>query len=571
MRFNIGFKIFSIAAFLVALMIGAAFVSVKLISDVRHELDIVSETQLPVSEAVAQVTVHILEQGILLQRLFTFAQELNPDPSMIEKTRGEYEAFRIQIGLEFEAARKLLTDRPKDSHHHTTIYDRLLPGLNEIEAHYRAYQDEAEVLISALDVGDRPTFEALLPELALAQDKVDQEVAAFRSALERLVEVAAQKANQDEILALQVNVGLTLLAIVLGLLFAAVITKRLVRSVCNLVSGTEAVEAGDLDTSVPRTTHDEIGSLTDSFNHMIGELRLKERIKDTFGKYLDPRVVTRLLDSPEVAEQGGERREMTVMFIDLKGFTSISEQLSPNELVRMINRFFNHMTKAISDHDGVVDKFMGDAVMAFWGPPFTAPDAHATLACQAALDAVSHLSKFREEVVAELGESARDLDIDLRIGISTGEMIVGTVGSDVSKSYTVIGDPVNLGARLEGANKVYGTHILVADETRGEVTDEDLQFREIDLLRVKGKVQPVRVFELVSPDGGLDPAACQEFERALADYRARDWEKSEAAFNVVDAAAGEDSASQVFAERAAHLRKYPPRPDWDGVWVLEEK
>ena len=571
MRFNIGFKIFSIAAFLVALMIGAAFVSVKLISDVKHELDIVSETQLPVSEAVAQVTVHILEQGILLQRLFTFAQELNPDPSMIEKTRGEYEAFRIQIGLEFEAARKLLTDRPQDSHHHTTIYDRLLPGLNEIEAHYRAYQDEAEVLIIALDVGDRPTFEALLPELALAQDKVDQEVAAFRSALERLVEVAAQKANQDEILALQVNVGLTLLAIVLGLLFAAVITKRLVRSVCNLVSGTEAVEAGDLDTSVPRTTHDEIGSLTDSFNHMIGELRLKERIKDTFGKYLDPRVVTRLLDSPEVAEQGGERREMTVMFIDLKGFTSISEQLSPNELVRMINRFFNHMTKAISDHDGVVDKFMGDAVMAFWGPPFTAQDAHATLACQAALDAVSHLSKFREEVVAELGESARDLDIDLRIGISTGEMIVGTVGSDVSKSYTVIGDPVNLGARLEGANKVYGTHILVADETRGEVTDEDLQFREIDLLRVKGKVQPVRVFELVSPDGGLDPAACQEFERALADYRARDWEKSEAAFNVVDAAAGEDSASQVFAERAAHLRKYPPRPDWDGVWVLEEK
>lgn len=403
------------------------------------------------------------------------------------------------------------------------------------------------------------------------QDTLDQEVAAFRSALEGLVEVAAAKANQDEILALQVNVVLTTLAIVLGLLFASVITWRMVRSVRNLVAGTLAVEAGDLNIAVPKTTHDEIGSLTESFNHMIGELRLKERIKDTFGKYLDPRVVTRLLDSPEVAEPGGERREMTVMFIDLKGFTSISEQLSPDDLVHMINRFFNHMTAAISEHDGIVDKFMGDAVMAFWGPPFTTPQAHAELACRAAQAALARLDEFRGEVIDELGEEARELDIDLRIGISTGEMIVGTVGSDLSKSYTVIGDPVNLGSRLEGANKAYGTHILVADETRARVADDVLQFREIDLLRVKGKVQPVRIFELVSQDSGLDPAACREFERALSDYRARDWEKSEAAFSVVNAAVGDDPPSQVYAERIAHIRKYPPPDDWDGVWVLDEK
>jgi adenylate cyclase len=150
-------------------------------------------------------------------------------------------------------------------------------------------------------------------------------------------------------------------------------------------------------------------------------------------------------------------------------------------------------------------------------------------------------------------------------------MIVGTVGSDASKSFTVIGDPVNLGSRLEGANKAYGTHILVGDDTRSAISESDLKFREIDLLRVKGKVQPVRIFELIASDGGLDPAACREFERALSDYRARDWEKSEAAFNVVNAAAGEDPPSQVYAERIAHMRKYPPPDDWDGVWVLEEK
>lgn len=571
MRFNIGYKIFSIATVLVGLMIAAAFISVKLISNVKHELDVVSQTQLPVSEAVARVTVHILEQGILLQRLFVFFQETVPDSSEIEKTRREYEGYGIQIGLEFDAARSLMANHPADSHHHTTIYDRLLPGLDEVAKQYDTFQQDAKTLILALEVGDRATFEALLPEFDRLQDKLDHDVAAFRSALEGLVEVAAQRAKRHEVLALQVNVGLTALAVLIGLLFASVITHRLVRSVRNLVAGTEAVEAGDLDTKVSRTTHDEIGSLTDSFNHMIGELRLKERIKDTFGKYLDPRVVTRLLDCPEVAEPGAERREMTVMFIDLKGFTSISEQLSPGELVRMMNRFFNHMTEAIGAHDGVVDKFMGDAVMAFWGPPFTAADQHAELACRAAQDALSRLPRFREEVVAELGDTAQGLDIDLRIGISTGEMIVGTVGSDASKSFTVIGDPVNLGSRLEGASKVYGTHILVAEETRSQISTDDLRFREIDLLRVKGKTQPARIFELSLPDTGLDSAACREFERALACYRRRDWEQAEASFNVVNAAVGNDNPSQVYLERAAHFRRSPPPADWDGVWTLDEK
>lgn len=571
MRFNIGYKIFSIAAVLVTLMICAAFVSVTLISNVKHELEVVAGTQLPVSEAVARGTVSILEQGIMLRRLFAMALEPAPDSLAVEETRRHYDELEVQIGLEFDTARKLMVNHPRESHHHVTIYGRLLPGLEEIASHHDALKKEADTLLLALEVGDRETFAILLPELDKAQDVLDHEVADFRAALEGLVEVAARKANEDEILALQANVVLTVLAILLGLLFASVITYRLVRSVRNLVAGTEAVEAGDLDTAVPKLSHDEIGSLTESFNHMVGELRLKERIRETFGKYVDPRVVTRLLDAPEVAESGGERRKMTVMFIDLKGFTSISERLGPNELVAMINRFFNHMTVAISDHDGVVDKFMGDAVMAFWGPPFTAPDAHATLACRAALDAVSHLDRFREEVIQELGDAGRELDIDLRIGISTGDMIVGTVGSDASKSFTVIGDPVNLGSRLEGANKAYGTHILVADITREAVDADDLRFREIDLIRVKGKTQPVRIFELISPDGGLGPAACREFERALADYRAREWEKSEAAFNVVNAAESADLPSQTYVERIGHMRKYPPPADWDGVWDFEEK
>ncbi len=571
MRISIGHKIFSIAAVLVVLMIVAAGISVNLISKVKDQLDVVSHTQLPVSEAVARITVRILEQGIVLQRFFVLSEEVSPDAALLESTSREYDAFTTQIGLEFDAARNLMKDHDPDSHAHTQIYKRLLPVLNTIADHYAAFLKEADVLKLALEVGDRETFEVLLPELDLAQDALDREVIAFRSALEGLVEAATAKADEDEILALQVNVGLTVIAVLLGLIFAALITRVLVRSVRNLVAGAQAVEEGDLDSMVAKTSSDEIGSLTDSFNHMIGELRLKERIKDTFGKYMDPRIVTRLLDRPEISEPGGERRNMTVMFIDLKGFTSISEKLSPHDLVRMINRFFNHMTEAIADNNGVVDKFMGDAVMAFWGPPFTSPEEHGTLASKAALAAVAQLDRFRAELIEELGEEARTLDIDLRVGVSTGAMIVGTVGSDVSKSYTVVGDPVNLGSRLEGANKAYGTHILVAEETQHMAKQSGLLFREIDLLRVKGKNEPVRIFELIASESKLGQDECREFERGLAAYRAKDWDSSEAAFKVVLAAIGTDPASQTYIDRISHFRNAPPPADWDGVWVLEEK
>ena len=328
------------------------------------------------------------------------------------------------------------------------------------------------------------------------QDAIDTEIAALRRHVKTLTDAAVLRADRDEKTLLTANIILTALAALLGLGFAAMVTRAIVRAVRNLVAGTEAVEAGDLDTEVQVTSRDEVGRLTGSFNHMVGELRLKERIKDTFGKYMDPRIVTNLLDNPEFAEPGGERREMTVMFIDLKGFTSISEVLAPDDLVKMINRFFGHMTDAISENKGVVDKFMGDAVMAYWGPPFTEADEHAGLACKAAVQALEHLEMLRSDVMEELGAKAEGLDIDLRIGVSTGQMIVGTAGSRVAMNFTILGDPVNLGSRLVDANKAYGTRAMISERTR-ELAGDGIAVRELDLIRVKGKHEPARVYELL--------------------------------------------------------------------------
>jgi adenylate cyclase len=231
------------------------------------------------------------------------------------------------------------------------------------------------------------------------------------------------------------------------------------------------------------------------------------------------------------------------------------------------------MTEAISDNSGVVDKFMGDAVMAYWGPPFTGPDEHAGLACRAAAQALEHLVRFRQDVARELGAEADGLDIDLRIGVSTGDMIVGTIGSKASRSFTVMGDPVNLGSRLEGANKAYGTHVLISERTR-ELAAADANARELDLIRVKGKAEPTRIYELLPPAEGqaLLPAPDEApFQAGLDAYRRQDWEAAERAFREILEAQPDDSASSIYLERITHLRSEPPPRGWDGVWVFETK
>ena len=546
------------------MMVAVAVYSIRLTANISDELDTVAGKHLPASETAARINVRILEQGVLLQRLFVVAGD-DASEEAVARGRERIETLGAEIAHEFEAARRLLRAESKVA--------ALEKSLAAIEGAHKTFSNHGNKLVAAREAGDRRLFNTLLPILNARQDAIDAEIANLRRHIEGLTNAAVLRADRDERTLLATNSILTALAALLGLGFAAVVTRMLVRAVRSLVAGTEAVESGNLDTEVPVTSTDEVGRLTGSFNHMVGELRLKERIKDTFGKYMDPRIVSNLLDHPEFAEPGGERREMTVMFIDLKGFTSISEKLAPDDLVHVINEFFGHMTEAISENSGVVDKFMGDAVMAFWGPPFTGPDEHSGLACLAAVEALDHLDRFRSDVARELGAEADGLEIDLRIGISTGDMIVGTIGSKASRSFTVMGDPVNLGSRLEGANKAYGTHVLISERTR-ELAAADVNARELDLIRVKGKTEPTRIYELMPLPGGqalLPASGGTPFQAGLEAYRRQDWDSAERAFRDFLGDRPGDSASEVYLARIAQLRAEPPPAQWDGVWVFESK
>jgi class 3 adenylate cyclase len=306
---------------------------------------------------------------------------------------------------------------------------------------------------------------------------------------------------------------------------------------------------------------------------MVEELRVKARIRDTFGKYVDPRIVAGLLDRPELTDAKGSRREMTIFFCDMKDFTGFSEGMTPAALVNVLNRYMTVMSEPVRRHNGIIDKYIGDEIMAFWGPPFTGAEEHPGLACLAALDQLAGLAAFRAELPELTGLRRGVPEIDIRIGIATGDAVVGSIGSEQTRNYTVIGDTVNLASRLVGANKTYGTSALISEATSRFAADL-VETREIDSVIVVGKTEPHRIFELLGRKGEVAAerlALRDAYVEALGAYRRQAWDKARAGFESCLAIAPGDRPSKVFLKRIAQFCAAAPNADWDGVWSLVEK
>ena len=356
----------------------------------------------------------------------------------------------------------------------------------------------------------------------------------------------------------------------LGIGISAFGSTRVVAGLRQLVAGTRAVQAGTDAQPVLIRTRDEVGELAQAFNRMIEELRERDRLKDTFGKFLDPRLVTRLIASG--ADQA-ERRSVTIFFSDIKQFTGISEQLTASTIVHLLNEYFGAVAKVIHGHRGIIDKYIGDAVMAFWVPPFSAGDDHARDACRAALAQQEAIAALQARLPEITGMRRNAPELVIRMGIATGEAVVGTIGSEAARSYTVIGDSVNLASRLEGINSVYGTLLMIGEETY-RLAQEDIEAREVDVITVAGKMEPVRIYELMSAAGQLESSRLElrkTFTDGLASYRRRDWDGAQACFEACLRIAPDDGPARVFLDRISVLRSSPPGPDWDGVWHYDKK
>jgi adenylate cyclase len=293
------------------------------------------------------------------------------------------------------------------------------------------------------------------------------------------------------------------------------------------------------------------------------EGRKKREIQGAFARYLAPEVVAEIAENPEKLVLGGERRELTCYFSDIESFTTISEGLPPDRLTYLMNRYLSEMTDTVLESKGTLDKYIGDAIMAFWGAPVARPD-HALAACKVALTNQKKLVALRQALIEEGFPPVR-----ARIGLNSGFASVGNMGSSQRFSYTAMGDDINLASRLEGSNKTYGTFLMISHSTR-EQAGAAIEVRELDLLKVKGKNKAVRVYELLGLAGETDAAAiknARRFEEGLALYRARDFAKAAGIFKELLP----DAAAELYVERCAHFQAEPPPADWDGSYASKEK
>lgn len=304
-----------------------------------------------------------------------------------------------------------------------------------------------------------------------------------------------------------------------------------------------------------------------TFYRYLTEERGKKELRQTFQKYVSPAIVEEILSDPKNLELGGKKVHLTVMFSDVRGFTTISEKLDPRALSDLLNSYLTPMTEIVFKNQGTLDKYMGDAIMAFFGAPIQYKD-HAKFACRCALKSVKKLFELQKEFEAKGLPS-----IDLGIGLNTGEVSVGNMGSATVRSYTVMGDAVNLASRLEGINKQYGTRIILSEMTYAEVKDNFI-CREVDWVRVKGKVLPVKIYELIAEEKVPDAQVAEMlkwFNDGYMHYHNKAWKSGLDSFSRALDIQPSDSVSKLYIERCQEFLISPPEEGWDGVFVMKTK
>jgi class 3 adenylate cyclase len=575
-RQSIRRRIASIVLGLIILMLATSVLSMVMVGRVGHLLDELTARYTPANAHLTRVSRLSLERALALRRMAIAKMQNPPDEAGYKLRKQLYAATDADIDNEARAARKEInaiiedTTTPSDNVALARIDSRIDSLMGESRLHLK---EESEDLLASLEAGDLAAVRRSMTRTDVLRDEFDEQLDAIRNEMLKVSYGAIATIRSEQTRAVTISAIVTLLAAIVGFIFANLVSGGIIRSVRRLLEGTRAVEAGRLDQSIDVTTADEIGQLAAAFNRMVVQLRENQRVRETFGKYIDPRVVEGLIDRPALTAAEGQRRVMTVLFCDMQGFASLSEGMTPQGLVKVMNRYLSIMSEPIRTNRGIIDKYVGDGIMAYWGPPFIDEADHARFACLAALEMVERIATLRQEIPELLGVRGTPMEkCELRIGVATGEALVGSIGSEVMMSYTVMGDVVNLASRLEGANKTYGTRNLVSDRTIAAAGDA-LEVREVDRVVVAGHTHSEVIFEILGRKGEPTPqqlSSRDSYLEGLAAYRERRWDDALRALNASLEAVPGDGPSMTLLRRVESLKVDPPSPDWDGAWHIEK-
>jgi adenylate cyclase len=575
-RTSIRRKIVGIAAGLIVLAVITSALSMIMAARVGHLLDELTNRYVPAYGSLARVNVRSLERAVAVREMIIAKMENPPDQASYAAHQKIFESVNPEIDREVQAAREQIaaiiddTSTPSDNAGLARLDDRIETAISDLRGRL---DEQGETLLKQLDARNFDGAKSTLVSADALRAEFDRKIDGIRTDMLNQVRASATTVIREQRQAIWMSAIMTGIAAVLGFLFAMMVGSGITGPVLRLLEGTREVEAGRLDRSISVTTRDEIGQLSAAFNRMIERLRQNQRIRETFGRYIDPRIADRLLGETAGAAAEGQRRVMTVLFCDMKGFTALSEGFTPQGLVKIMNRYLSTMSGPIHAYRGVIDKYIGDGIMAYWGPPFIEDTDQAKCACSAAIDMISRLTGLRKELPELLGVRTIPADCDLRIGIATGETLVGSIGSEYMMSFTVMGDTVNLASRLETANKAYGSRCLISEAT-ANMCAADFELREIDRVVVVGLSQPQTVYDVMGGKDALTPQQTllrERYAAGLAAYRAQRWDEARAAFTDALAAASDDGPSISLLARVADFERNPPPENWDGSWRMESK
>ena len=568
-------KILGIALMLIVLMAGTSLVSTFLVIRTGERLDDIVENYIPAYGDLARTNIRSLERALALRTMIIEKLLKNADTTIYDAANARFEGAGKAAEKEAASSRALingLLDRgvsKEDVAKLARIDIRIQVAMDKTRSQL---SEEIGRLQLALDTDNPIAFQEGLARVRKGRAELNEQLESIRSDMLALLVNHAEGIKQDLRNIMIVSFALTFLAAAIGVTFSILVSGKLTQPVRRLLESARSVAAGRLDHPLVVESQDEIGRLTVEFNHMVDQLREKESLRETFGKYVDPRIVEGLMNRPDLAREG-QRRVMTVMFCDVKGFTHASEQLTPNGLVKIMNRYFSVMSEAIRQQGGVIDKYIGDAIMAYWGAPFVIEADQTRLATLAALEMRKQLDPMRAGFPELIGLRELPMAFDIRIGIATGEALVGSIGSDIMMNYTVMGDTVNLASRLEGVNKAYGSDILISEATvvgaKGAI-----EVREIDSVVVLGQTKPQSIFEPMAETGQLSLQQAELrglYSQGLAAYRARHWQEALSLFAQALSVTPHDGPSIAMTERINKLLMTPLKDDWDGAWHFDHK
>jgi len=570
-KHSIALKIFALAVGIIALTVVVAILTNIEVIGLGGDVATVARKTIPLASKAADLNEEGLYRRVAFERLYREYAEPQPDQETIKQATENFEknTTRVyELSAEIRDDLKVLPDNPQERE----LAAQARELVSQIESRFASTTDLARSTLQARKAGDRAKAKELLEFTFKGQIELRELRSKLQSVTAQMAELSAQDAEKRKNRVLISSSATTLLAVVLGLGAAWIISRNMAKPLLELLSTTKKIQGGDFCTHVGKLPEDEIGQLGASFNLMVDELRRKQDLQKAIGSYIDPRIVEKVIVPGRPEDVMGQKRLMTVLFTDLVGFTTLGENLTAGGLVHVINRYFTLMSECVQKERGIIDKFIGDAIMAYWGPPFVAEEEQAIAACRAALAQVDALARFRAELPDLMGLRKNLPEINLRIGLATGEVVVGNIGSETARSYTVMGDTVNLASRLESANTMYGTRILISEETR-RMVERGMATREVDLLAVKGKSDPVGIYELLAEQGKQKPEEEQKIRRAeaaLGAYRKQDWSGAEGMFREMVEKYG-DGPGRTFLGRIALLREHPPGPGWDGVWRMTTK